>query len=1070
MRQGCECCEGVERLTPAPTANPPGLSALHYRAGTHGSFLQTMLARLSDLRLDGKDPLGQLRVRSGDDPSIALLDAWATVADVLTFYQERIANEGYLRTVTERRSILELARLIGYRLRPGVAASTYLAYLLDVVPGTDTVATVPKGSRAQSVPGPGELPQSFETADDLDARASWNTLRPRLTRPTILMPDIPVLYVDGLTTGVRPNDRLLLNTGEATPVVRVVDSVTADPVAERTVLTLQAPPPPPSAPQPLAAAGTALLALGPLLGALSQPPSVPPAHASDLDRDPSVLFGAGSDLGAQLLAAARPAIGETLYHAWAGATVVAPPPADRLQVERVRAVPYGATAPRKPVLNDNGVAIGTEEWPLESSATIRARVSLTDRNPTSVVVEMTDGVNIATANVRLPTGNAGKTVTFPSLGAVHVLESTNADDVGTGVVTLTYTGAVERTITIGEAGGVIDLAAAVPVGIGVGPVPVVFDDEPGVTWRPESGQTLHREVGDHRVTVALNQRPRVLAISYEQPKAPANRFVLPLDAVYDQIVPRSWVVVERADAAEPIVARVDKVETVSKNSYNFPATVTQLTLDKEWLTPADRLLSAVRQVTVYVQSERFDLVPEPWTDDIKGNSIPLDALYDGLTTGRLLIVSGERTDIPNKTTGVEGTELVMIAGVIQAADPDRPGDTVHTTLTLANDLAYTYRRDTVQIWGNVVAASHGEASSEVLGSGDGTKPRQAFTLRRSPLTYLSADTPSGIQSTLEVRIDGVLWHEQDDLVFLGPTAHAYITRTDDLDVTTVVFGDGGHGARLPTGQENVAATYRTGIGRAGNVQRGQITQLQTRPLGVNGVINPLRASGGADRDSLDQARRNVALGVLALDRLVSVPDYADFARARAGIGKANVRQLSDGARSVVHLTIAGVDDIPIEETSDLFQNLRRSLAQFGDPSQPLVVAMRDLALIVVETHVEVDADHRWDLVEPKIRATLLDRLGFDRRDFGQDVVRSEVIAAIQGVAGVVGVTVTALGVVPGNLDPAQLDEVAKTLAPPPPARIPIELARYDEQERVIRPAQLAMLSRSVPDTLILKER
>jgi len=52
------------------------------------------------------------------------LDGWATVADVLTFYQERIANESYLRTAIERRSLLELARKIGYELRPGIAAGT----------------------------------------------------------------------------------------------------------------------------------------------------------------------------------------------------------------------------------------------------------------------------------------------------------------------------------------------------------------------------------------------------------------------------------------------------------------------------------------------------------------------------------------------------------------------------------------------------------------------------------------------------------------------------------------------------------------------------------------------------------------------------------------------------------------------------------------------------------------------------------------------------------------------------------------------------------------------------------
>ena len=66
-----------------------------------------------------------------DDPAIALLDAWAVAGDVLTFYQERIANEGFLRTATERRSVLELARAIGYELNPGVAASTHLVWEVE---------------------------------------------------------------------------------------------------------------------------------------------------------------------------------------------------------------------------------------------------------------------------------------------------------------------------------------------------------------------------------------------------------------------------------------------------------------------------------------------------------------------------------------------------------------------------------------------------------------------------------------------------------------------------------------------------------------------------------------------------------------------------------------------------------------------------------------------------------------------------------------------------------------------------------------------------------------------------
>ena len=122
--KSCGCCSGAEQLTPAVIANRPGLDALAYRVGTHGAFLETMKARLATLGIelprehadedgswsDWVYPLRKLTTRADDDPAIALLDSWATVADVLTFYQERIANEGYLRTATERRSVLELAR------------------------------------------------------------------------------------------------------------------------------------------------------------------------------------------------------------------------------------------------------------------------------------------------------------------------------------------------------------------------------------------------------------------------------------------------------------------------------------------------------------------------------------------------------------------------------------------------------------------------------------------------------------------------------------------------------------------------------------------------------------------------------------------------------------------------------------------------------------------------------------------------------------------------------------------------------------------------------------------------
>src|SRR5690606_5037072 len=90
-------------------------------------------------------------------------------------------------------------------------------------------------------------------------------------------------------------------------------------------------------------------------------------------------------------------------------------------------------------------------------------------------------------------------------------------------------------------------------------------------------------------------------------------------------------------------------------------------------------------------------------------------------------------------------------------------------------------------------------------------------------------------------------------------AHSYETSVDDAQVTTIRFGDGVEGARLPTGTSNVRVQYRKGTGLAGNVAAGQLTTLLTRPLGVSEVSNPEPATGGDDPESLDRARENAPL-------------------------------------------------------------------------------------------------------------------------------------------------------------------------------------------------------------------
>lgn len=1144
----CGCCGGAAPLTPLPTANPPGLDALAYRAGTHSTFLATMKARLGSSDFPELQGLG---TRDAADFSIALLDAWATVADVLTFYQERIANEGYLRTATERRSVLELARLVGYVPRPGVAASTYLAFSLENNPDPST--DVPAGARAQSVPGPGELPQSFETSATLAARVAWNALQPRLTRPLLITPanaeSLAEVYFQGANLGLKPNDPLLFVFGPATgeQTLRRIATVEPDAVRNRTRVTLQetaqellveaivrnvlraadrflrledfgvAPDSRMAASvvatlttlrdamqgdEPAAAlaaaldearqeltadlvamavgrftklkpwvekalreldvlagaiaerltassaagsgggaaaevghaggesrpsfssagagsAGTGnggevstpLARLSRLLAPLALPPSRPPANARRLQRQVASAFAPSSDLLPRLLAQLRPELRSTLYAAWGNQPAALPPRPVEVYVLRLAAPVFGHNAPLIPRLDDHFRIIDYQEWPLE----------------------------------RTPRPAAAPPVDTPALSS----------------------------------------------GATSGPAP------PPVA--------LHLEATEEQT-------------------------VLSLDMPYKQVVPGGWVVVDRpadpaplstAGARRQIVSRALAVWESSRAEYGLTGKSTHLQLSAPWLhlqqTAADTAprdtFPVLRGTTAYAQSELLPLAQAPitrlelqdgvWTAvplPVAGDRIELDSLIAGLDSGRWLIVSGERADLPG-TSGVLASELVMLAGVeqrtAQVEDPaaaptttasdgpggqpapvgtvpliELPGDTPHTTLVLAAPLAYAYKRETVTIYGNVAHSTHGETRSEVLGSGDGARALQQFTLRQPPLTYVSAPTPSGVASTLEVRVGEVLWHEAEGLAGLAPADRDYVTSTDDQGQVTIVFGDGRQGARLPSGVENVRARYRSGIGRGGNVRVGQLSLLATRPLHVKAVVNPLPATGGADPESRDQARANAPLAVAALDRLVAVRDYADFARTFAGIGKASAARFSDGRRQLVHVTVAGLDDLPLAASSDLFHNLEAALRLYGDPSLPVAVALADRSAVVLSARVRVLPDYLWEAVEPVVRAALVDRFGFPRRALAQDLWLSEVVSAVQGVRGVDFMVVEVLDQVSAASTPQELGRLgARFRSGHPGSRLAAASARVvvEAGERRILPAQLVYLDPALPDTLILKE-
>ena len=382
-----------------------------------------------------------------------------------------------------------------------------------------------------------------------------------------------------------------------------------------------------------------------------------------------------------------------------------------------------------------------------------------------------------------------------------------------------------------------------------------------------------------------------------------------------------------------------------------------------------------------------------------------------------------------------------------------PNDQQLPRLTLEKPLQNSYDPATVTIYGNIIEATHGETvSEEILGSGDGTIANQRFELQKPPLTFISSPTPSGVESTLKVYVNGVEWNQVDALYSLDKTTQSYIIRLEDDGTTEVIFGDGERGARLPSGQENIEAQYRSGIGIAGNISAESLTILKTRPLGIEEVTNPLAANGGAEREELTAARTNAPLTIRTLDRIVSLRDFEDFARTFAGIAKAQAVPLWIADRQLVHITVAAAQGATIPVNSVLYQNLVKAINTVRDPVQQVQVDSYERVIFNLEVKVIINPRYQTEKILLDIRSALEQNFSFARSEFGQVIATSEIIATIQEIKGVTAV----------DLDALYIRGSSKILN----QSLIAQKARWDSQTNEVNPAQLLFID---PDSITLSQ-
>lgn len=1198
----CGCC--ADDASEPTLYNRPGLDELDYRIAVYGSFFKRMVARLGREEIPDGDyaderPLFDLTTRAADDFTISLLDSWAVVGDVLTFYQERIANEGFLRTATERRSILELARAIGYELDPGVAADTYLAFTVDDSDTTPDEIEIPAGTQVQSLPQKqDELPQTFETEEAFTARPDWNLFVPRQTVSQVLSLSTTKIVFEGINTNLRVGDQLLILGSEkeadhdsAVWDVRRVLTVDSDPTENQTTVTVAASTKSsfPAAPEVYAFREEASIFghNAPSWPALSNqikadylghgnpylltdedklewprftifaPGSVvmddviltetvqPTARmvvdaaveaaekqAKFLTRSaitsvPTAAFSAVSVLETLTRELVTLSVGlggdgaQQLIDLTDGdspiATITdsiqniitninfAPPDTDGVTIDRdtvfedpdsginlaeffgnidnlrpdkliegindalqdALRLPFNIGFADNNLVNSEITNIKSalnDLWQLNpalrifnafnqvltttgqelqkaarnanrsfneavgagSSSAISSILEVVlenalqfDPEPDDIVQLTRFTTKVARYAAALPTAamlDANDTVNFvldveldqgpdqivgnlissqtPILDNLDVppemrnlAEEENRMAFYTAVGTLGV-GAGGAGLALGAAGaggGLViassGLAAAIVptliplMGVGIAPL---LATAPGFG----SGIEDIYEVANRAAVKAATPVTNTLGSKRGLFELLTN--TVDLDNRYSEIVPESWVYFTTASDQE--LYFVDKVVETSRSEYMISAKVTRLTLDGPDLADFS---DSVRELTVYAAPEKLNLAEIPKTGDVTGTSIVVDSVLPRMSVGQTLLVSG----IP---TGEDD----IFAEAVTVKNYQSTGSV--TTITLKNGLTRSYQRDTAEIYGNVIAASHGETvAGEVLGHGSGATPHQKFKLKKPPLTYTSASTVSGSESTLTVQVDNVKWTEVDSLYEQDPTGKVFTVRIDNEANAYVLFGDGKMGARLPTGLENIKATYRSGIGLDGEVSDGTLTLLKTKPYGVKSVTNPVEADGADDPEELDDARENAPMTVRTLDRVVSRWDYEDFAATYTGIGKAQAVPIWDGTRELVHITVA--DPTGNSVNSDKIDLLLSSIEKVRDPLREVIIENFNAKTFSLSARVTYDESYDWDDVKNDLEDKLEETFSFAKRQFGQAVSAAELLAVMHEVDGVVAI-------------------------------------------------------------------
>jgi hypothetical protein len=287
----------------------------------------------------------------------------------------------------------------------------------------------------------------------------------------------------------------------------------------------------------------------------------------------------------------------------------------------------------------------------------------------------------------------------------------------------------------------------------------------------------------------------------------------------------------------------------------------------------------------------------------------------------------------------------------------------------------------------------------------GVRRTETFAATGQPFQRFQLTGEAIAQGTIVVTIGQESWSEVGHFQDSASDSLHFMTDTDALDITTVIFGDGQNGSVPPQGAE-ITVSYLETLGEKGNLAPGRITQLLT-PVYSDGVqvplfvTNPAPATGGTSRETIEHARRQAPAELRTLWKAVTLEDYKILAEGFPGVAKAQVLDTND-CKNIryyqVNMAVAPDGGGPPSML------LKQDLLAFLESRKVITVEINLFDPVYRPVNVDAEifayAGEDLDVVRSRVENTLKDFFVFDRMDFGASVHLSDLVAALDGVRGV----------------------------------------------------------------------